>query len=185
MYILFIGCVHRCVGRFDLLAIKKKYHMLYITPNESLLWEECFFIVSLSDRTLYVSVMLVHSFYLAFICWYQKLITGLRHVTPSSIDFFCRKRGNIQFDKYQIWKMNKTNKPIKWLLSISTEHTGYAQSAGNWEDLAQGLPYMALSNKSNTWTRLSLNHVLYESVLYFPSAADDVYLWWTRWVLWR
>ena len=34
----------------------------------------------------------------------------LIHVTP--IDFCWRKRPNIQFDKCQIWKMIKTNKPI-------------------------------------------------------------------------
>ena len=34
----------------------------------------------------------------------NKLISGLKRVTP--VDFFWRKRANIQLDKYQIWKMN-------------------------------------------------------------------------------
>ena len=91
----------------------------------------------------------------------QKRVSGLNHVTP--VDFFRRRRANIQLD----WIMIKTNQPINaWEIAASdarvqtlwvhiTCFTKELLIVLNWDELA-GRNYLALFTKD-----LALKYLLF------------------------
>ena len=59
-----------------------------------------------------------------------KGITGLKHVTP--IDFVCRTRTNVQFNKYQIWKIKYSEQSNQIVTCfVNTWSTKFTRNA--WE----------------------------------------------------